>query len=132
MTRDAMELYRALRSAGIRASDAKQDAEVMAQFAEREAVGLVRFRVEQDRDPDVSWMTERERAEWDGESWGVIGEVRCPCCNQWKQVDSVWGLIGYKNLLSPLENPYIPSIASATLTESDHSLNCDSVSTIPL
>lgn len=34
-----------------------------------------------------------ESIERDG-VWGLVGEVRCKCCQSWEEVDSCWGFVG--------------------------------------
>lgn len=70
----------------------------------------VRIRYVADDEPyDDSWCEGEELAalheliERDG-VWGAVAEYRCPCCTQWVETDSIWGLIG------PDAHDYIPDL----------------------
>jgi len=105
---------------GQNAKLALDSARTLVAFERSEAEGMVRLRAEID-DDCVSWMDDRQRKDWDGEAYGSIGEYRlpeCPCCHSrpsWVHCDSVWGHIGYKDVLDPFENPYIVDIMRSTL-----------------
>jgi hypothetical protein len=85
-----------------RASDALRAVKVCAEWAEAEAAGLVRLRVEPDSDLDLSYLdqdhypakyreAERERANRDGGT-GIVSEYFDG--EDWQIADSVWGFIG--------------------------------------
>jgi hypothetical protein len=81
--------------------------DIITKFRELEGAGRARLLCKFDEDPDVSWMDDDEREAWGGEAYGSIVEVRCHCCGKWGELDSRWGHIGYKDVLCPLENPYV-------------------------
>lgn len=106
---------------GSNAQQALEAARTILRFRELEDMGYVRLRAQFDDDVDVSWMSDRERENWDGEAYGSISEFKCVKCGTWQQADSVWGHIGYNDVLSPFENPYIVSIMQAAIEAFDGS-----------
>lgn len=58
--------------------------------------------------------------DWNGEAYGTIGEFSLdPDASwdspAWTHGDSVWGHVGYRDCLDPMENPYILDIMDETL-----------------
>jgi len=60
---------------------------------------------------------EEEPETWEaydrGGAWGTVGEYWDGEC--WQVADSVWGHVGYKNVLDPFENSYVADIMLATV-----------------
>jgi hypothetical protein len=99
--------------------NAKYKAEIVSKFEALEDQGFVRLHLEPDYcstfedlagdtydiDSNASTVNggertikaqekaERERIDRDG-VWGLIGQVKCSECGQWKDIDSVWGFVG--------------------------------------
>jgi hypothetical protein len=92
---------------GENASAALSAARSRVAFRDLEADGLARIRVEADTDVDVSWMDECQLAEWDGTAYGTIAEYRLSEDDEWIDVDSCWGHIGYTDPSDPDENCYV-------------------------
>lgn len=111
---------------GFNAKQALQAARTLASWEDSEAQGLVRLRCEIDTDADVSWMDAKQ---WDGMAYGSIGEYRlpeCECCglqSDWMVASSVWGHIGYNDVLDPFENCYIVDIMAETLDALERALD---------
>lgn len=96
--------YKQLRKKGYRASEALRLAKSELAIYRAEINETFRFRFEPDESFDDSWVSQdcfdnkyrqdiRDQIDRDG-VWGVIAEVRCLACKAWKEVDSLWGLIG--------------------------------------
>jgi hypothetical protein len=100
---------------GCNALQALQAARTLARFREYEGACLVRLRSEFDSDADTSFMSEREYDAWNGEAFGSISEYLCPACGSWLGADSIWGHIGYRDVLDPFENPYIVELMASAL-----------------
>lgn len=97
--------YLYFREKGFRAAQAYDYAMVRLAWEKLEEKDLVRFSVvpddsgfdvqdlyvDEDSENDKNRI--RARVERDG-IWGIVSEVRCPCCGQWTAVDSVWGFVG--------------------------------------
>ncbi len=49
---------------------------------------------EVDDDERARLHAETARAIEDNGVWGRVAYALCPCCDEWKEVDSVWGFIG--------------------------------------
>ena len=82
-------------------------ATTLAKWAALEECGLVRLRAEIDEFPDDPS---------EGESWGSIGEYRLdPDSDRWTQGGSVWGHVGYRDVLDWRENIYIFDIMTETI-----------------
>lgn len=90
-----------------------------------EAQGVVKIEAEEDSEPYdfgnlLDDMNEREAEEYkekvlsDG-VFGVVGSFKCSCCGNWEESDSVWSCAGYNDVLSPLENYYVPDIMAQTI-----------------
>lgn len=82
-------------------------AKIKAEFDKRDDVRLVWIPDESTYDDSYidTWTdqtpTQRARARkdlWDmierDGVWGLVSEVRCDCCDDWRQVDSCWGFVG--------------------------------------
>jgi hypothetical protein len=73
--------------------------------------GYVRLRAE--FDPN-GW--ENDDTGEEDESYGSIGEYTLnPESDDWEHGGSVWGHVGYRDVLDPFENPYILDIMDETL-----------------
>jgi hypothetical protein len=122
--------YHRLRRAGWRAEEAIRAARILERWDKAESDGLVRLQAIPDEDwtikdngcscgNPVCQRRERESFERDG-AWGSVGEYRTDTDSEdWTHADSVWGHVGYNDVLSPLENPYILDIMAATLDALD-------------
>jgi hypothetical protein len=101
--------YRRRRAAGWTAKQAWDAAHTAVAFEAEAEAGRVRFRVLRDEDPDPDPFAgarglrpSEERREHerivrmagDWGVWGIVSEVKCPCCGRWVTVDSVWGFLG--------------------------------------
>ena len=94
--------YRRLRALGFQAWTALHSARTNVAFEDKEDDGLVRMRIVSDDSPDLSFLDQEcfsdirrqqlNRANDDG-CWGIVSEVKCPCCGEWTEADSVWGFI---------------------------------------
>jgi hypothetical protein len=123
-------LYRQARKAqvgwivGESALSAWRAARILRQWDALECLGLVRLRDEWD-----------EHYEWEGDganpcpdepAYGSIGEYRLPGEEpytafddevEWEHGDSVWGHVGYRDVLDWRENPYILDVMSETIAQ---------------
>jgi hypothetical protein len=104
------------------AQEAWETAKLVERWERWESAGWVRIVAEPDDD------AEREEGE-EGEAFGSVGYVRLRNTqeptqpidpeygnrNGWTVADSVWGHIGYRNCLDPMENPYAADVMRATL-----------------
>lgn len=95
-------------------------ARTVLRWKELEDAGLVKLEAKPDEDYD--WLGEEpemvEKYGSDG-AWGTVGSYRLDESDPWIEEDSVWGSIGYRNVLDPHENPYIGEIMSATIAALD-------------
>jgi cytochrome c553 len=112
------QLFRAVRTSdvGFSVSPAVpyqwRSAVVLRKWQALEALDLVRLRAEQDTEYDPS---EWEDEPADAEAYGSIGEFRLDTDADWEHADSVWGHIGYRNVLDWRENAYILDVMAATI-----------------
>lgn len=137
--------YRALRECGWRAGEAMRAARILVSWHRREAgefdhpdaIHCVRLRAVPDEtatfddvcgdtynpraNPDIPRSRlEREEAafrdlvEREG-VWGVVSEYWDETDERWRHADSCFGFAGYKDVMDPRENPYIPDLMSAAL-----------------
>ncbi len=91
----AFEYRHGRRKLGLTAAQAMRRARLRHAF---DVCPDVRLRTEPDPEPYEFGDAEdvdATQALIDSEGvWGLIGEVRCPCCGTWRHVDSVWGCVG--------------------------------------
>lgn len=111
--------YHRFRKAGYPAVQAYRNAKLLVEWDDLEAKGLVRLLAESDEhfDPDIlcdCGCGDREAYERDG-AWGVVGQYRLDTESDWQTGDSIWGCVGYRDVLSPFENWYVPDIMHETL-----------------
>lgn len=117
MDKRVLREYRSIRShvtggiVGESALWALRHARARVAFADLESEGLVQLRAEPDEDFDWSDLDKdcpgsSERFGDDG-AWGSIVEVRASVDDEWEQVDSCWGHVGYRDVLDPNENCYV-------------------------
>lgn len=90
--------YARLRAAQWSAREALRAAKVRDCFDAAREAGDVRLRHVEDSEPYMVGDAENEpatraRIERHG-VWGIIGEYRCPCCDEWRPADSCWGFVG--------------------------------------
>jgi hypothetical protein len=126
---DVMRWYKRFRDAGRTAEDALDSARTLARWDEAEQTGSVRIVARPDPDSSPSdWHDTKGgacecedcRAYARDGAWGTVGEYRTdPDSEDWTHADSVWGHVGYNDVLSPLENPYVVDIMAATLDALD-------------
>lgn len=107
------KLYSRLRADGLGAKEALRAARIAATWEELEARGLVRMYRSADEDVDLRDYEEcdrasiREQIERDG-AWGVVTEYLKQ--GEWEHADSIWGCIGYQDVLDPAENYYVTDL----------------------
>jgi hypothetical protein len=90
---------------GYSAVDAWVEAKTRVMWDALEAIGAVRLRAEYDGEAS---------AENAADTFGSIGEFWIGD-GPWQHGDSVWGHVGYGNVLDPTENPYITDIMFTTI-----------------
>lgn len=96
------------------------DRNVTAEWKELEAADMVRMRVEEDCDwgPDIFGDESRAdvlKAYKQTGAWGVISEYRATPDGEWEHADSIWGMVGYRDVLDPEENPYWEDLATEAI-----------------
>lgn len=122
-TQQIERLYRQFRKQGESSERARHNARIYARWQSLEWSdvgddGDVRIIVKPDDSYDWDDEQERERYGNDG-AWGVIGEYRESPTSPWVHADSVWGFVGYRDVCSPFENPYVIDIMAKTLDQLD-------------
>jgi hypothetical protein len=136
MTTAIHELYKRFRKqspfmlVGENARLALDSAKTLAEFRRLEASGLVKIEAELDQDPDASFydtwphLSERSREElkqqYYNDCWVVSTSVRCNCCEQWKEVDTICGCSGYNDPCSPFENCYVIDLMQSAIEARTH------------
>ena len=130
MNAELMREYRKFRAAGIGgivghdAARCLDAARTVIRFRELEDEGRVRIVARPDNDYEWTDDEERERFGDDG-AWGTVGQYTLDPENAddedhdggWEWSDSVWGSVGYKDVTSPYENPYVIDIMAQTISE---------------
>jgi hypothetical protein len=82
-----------------------------------ERAGFVRLRYEWDQDFDPAEYPDCDFGE-DPEAFGSIGEYRLDTdSDEWVHADSVWGHVGYLDVIDWRENPYVIDIMRETLDQ---------------
>ena len=92
-----------------------RDEQIIKQFAELEAKGLVRLRAEQEQDDYFDAMGVSDDPAMDAELRQTIERDGCWCSisefknanGEWEIADSCGFHVGYKNVLDPRENVYV-------------------------
>lgn len=125
------QFYRNARSAGTTqcvvgesALSAWRAARILRKWDALETIGAVRVRAEFDQDCDPTEFG----GSADDEAFGSIGEYRTDFATPdwypgdidsvlpaWNTADSVWGHVGYRNVLDWRENAYILDIMASTI-----------------
>jgi hypothetical protein len=128
--------YRRRRAADWSANEAWKAAHTVVAFETAADAGLVRFRVVRDEwtNADELWCPTgrpsddrrvrerflRQADDWG--LWGIVSEVRCPCCGQWTVADSCWGFVGDGWRDSAYDTDVMDA-ALAKLQENQHASN---------
>lgn len=124
MKLSTLRLYRKFRSnppfmlVGYNAIQALEAAKLIEAWNRLESVGLVRLQAEADEDYQWNEYDPKESEKYgDDGAWGSVGEYRTSPDGEWETGDSVWGHVGYNDVLSPYENCYILDIMRQTVED---------------
>jgi hypothetical protein len=94
---------------GRSALDSLNAARVLIRWQAAEQAGYLRLRAEPDFDHNPrDYMDADDIQDSDWDAYGSIAEYRVSLDSEsWTVADSVWGHVGYRNVLDWRENPYI-------------------------
>jgi hypothetical protein len=126
--REAMRReYLRFRESGMPAAHAADSARTALAWEALEAAGFVKVTAEPDDDYEWADDAERERFGDDG-AWGSVGwytldpedavpepELGRGKHDGWTLTESVWGHVGYRDVLDPAENWYVADVMDATV-----------------
>jgi hypothetical protein len=136
MTREVRSNYHRFRRSGLSAKESIDAARTLARWDEAEQAGSVRIVARSDHDSSPSDYHDTKGGACECEdcrayardgACGVVGQYTTTddasededCDDGWEDADSVWACVGYNDVLSPLENPYVVDIMQATLDALD-------------
>ena len=98
MSKTIQKEYRRLRARKFATSTALEAAKIIVRFRAHEERGVARIRHVEDEEPYLFGDAEdeddtRRRIAQHG-LFGLVAEVKCPCCEDWHHLDSCWGFVG--------------------------------------
>jgi hypothetical protein len=118
------DLYLEARKAGYRPAHALHAARTLLKWRALERMGYVRLIAEPDEHcshDDLCDCDNPDCPDRNAEVWGSVGQYRIDPDqgddDGWEYGDSVWGHVGYRNVLDWRENPYITDIMAGTIGE---------------
>ncbi|MGC4033612.1 MAG: hypothetical protein QM754_18145 [Tepidisphaeraceae bacterium] len=118
----ARSVFTQARTAGYGALESLSISRTVQAFDTAESEGLVRLEALPDEDFDLEGFSDipgvveeaRKAIERGDGPYGVVASCLTES-GEWHQADSCWGFVGYRDVLSPVENPYVVDLMRSAL-----------------